>query len=645
MNAGLRNCIFLCSALLSTAALCADSDSIRWADQRADFLAARQALRAGQVARFEQLAARLRDYPLHIYLRYDELHARLADADAAEVRAFLAAAADSPLAARLRDDRLKLLAQQQRWPEFLAIYTADEADTALRCQYLRAIQDTPPTAAWLDAATELWTVGHSQPDACDVVFTTLSISPRITPDLIWKRLRLAMTENTVSLAAHLAKSLPAEQRSWAELWRSVYERPSTAATQPALQTDSPPAREILCHAAVRLARSDALAAQQWWTSLQDRFAFTPEQRAQTARAIALQAAYKRLPEAHHWLAKVPDAARDQDVRAWQARSALLHLDWYALAAAIGAMPPNEADEGEWRYWRAQAQIALGNSVAAQPLLQALATERSYHGFLAADALQREYSFKQRAITATDAELDALLQQHPALLRAGELRRAQLIYDARREWSFGTRDLPPRDLERAALLAHRWGWHDRAIFTAGRSGHLDDLELRFPVLHAREVQRAADNLHIDPSWVMGVMRQESAFIADVRSSAGALGLMQLMPGTGADMARLLKLPRPDSADLLQPDVNIRLGTHYLKKTLDSFGNKVLATAAYNAGPGRVRRWLPDTALPTPLWIDTIPFSETRGYVRNVLAYATIYDTRLQRPITPLRTRMPSRIEPH
>jgi soluble lytic murein transglycosylase len=359
----------------------------------------------------------------------------------------------------------------------------------------------------------------------------------------------------------------------------------------------------------------------------------------------LQAAYKRLPVAHRWLAEVPESARDADVRGWQARSALLHRDWRALVASIDAMPVDERKEGEWRYWWAQAQIQLGNGAAAQPELQALATERSFHGFLAADAMRLNYSFKHRPITATDAELAELQQRHPALLRAGELRRAQLIYDARREWSFGTRDLAPRDLERAALLAHRWNWHDRAIFTAGKSGHLDDLELRFPVLHAQEVMRVAAPLQIDPAWVMGVMRQESAFIVDVRSSAGALGLMQLMPGTGADMARLLKLPKPDSADLLQADTNIRLGSQYLKQTLDSLGNKVLATAAYNAGPGRVRRWLPDSEpMPTPLWVDTIPFSETRGYVRNVLAFATIYDTRLQRPITPLHTRMPANIAP-
>jgi len=197
------------------------------------------------------------------------------------------------------------------------------------------------------------------------------------------------------------------------------------------------------------------------------------------------------------------------VRGWQARSALLHRDWRTLVDTIDSMPAEERNEGEWRYWWAKAQQQLGNGAAALPVLQTLATERSYHGFLAADALQLKYSLKNRPITATDAELTELQQRTPALLRAGELRQAQLIYDARREWTFGTRDLTPRDLERAALLAHRWNWNDRAILTAGKSGHLDDLELRFPVLHAQEVMRVTAPLQLDPAWVMGVMRQESA----------------------------------------------------------------------------------------------------------------------------------------
>lgn len=629
---------FFSTVLLITPALAADPQ----AAQRVDFLAARQALRANQPERFAQLEARLRDYPLHIYLRYESLNRRLTTASAAEVQAFLAAAADSPLAERLRRDRLRLLAKQRRWPEFLALYRDEAADTELHCHYLQANRPSAPTPEWLDEVEALWLVGHSQPDACTTVFAALEASARMTPDMIWQRIRLAMAENAPGLAAFLAQSLPAAQRGWVDVWREVHARPSSAPAHARLRQDTAQAREILVHAAGRWARADAAAAHAWWTGIRDRYAFSDAQRAQALRAIALQAAYKRLPQALRWLAQVPESARDESLRDWQARSALLQRDWPALIAAVDSMPPDEADEGEWRYWRAQAQIRLGHAAAAQPLLEALAGERSFHGFLAADALGRAYALNRRPIVATDAELDELQARHPALLRAGELRRVQSIHDARREWSFGTRDLAPRDLERAALLAHRWGWHDRAIFTAGRSGHLDDLELRFPVLHADEVLRAAAALRLDPAWVMGVMRQESAFIADVRSAAGALGLMQLMPATGADMARLLKLPKPANADLLRPDMNIRLGTQYLRKTLDSLGNPVLATAAYNAGPGRVRRWLPTASLPTALWVDTIPFSETRGYVRNVLAFAIIYDARLDRPLTPLRARMPEAI---
>ncbi len=638
MRCLLRNCLFLCSVLLCTAAASNNVD-------RATFLAARHAWSAGQTIRFEQLAAQLRDYPLHIYLRYDALNARLATADNAEIQTFLNDAADSPLADRLRRSRLRLLAMRQRWPDFLALYTPELVDTELDCQYLLATQPTPPTAAWLDHVTLLWRVGHSQPAGCDALFMVFSASPQMTPSLIWERIRLAMAEGNLSLAAHLSKSLPEPERRWVDLWRAVHERPSSAATQHALQADTAQARAILAHAAGRWARNDVSAAYAMWSTVANRYAFTTEQRAQTLRTIALQAAYKRLPVAHRWLAAVPESARDETVRGWQARSALLHRDWRTLIDTIDSMPAEERHADEWRYWWVTAQQQLGNGAAALTVLQKLATERSYHGFLAADALHLKYSLNNRPIMATEVELAELLRRVPALLRAGELRQAQLIYDARREWTFGTRDMTPRDLERAALLAHRWNWHDRAIFAAGKSGHLDDLELRFPVLHAQEVMRVTAPLRLDPAWVMGVMRQESAFIVDIRSSAGALGLMQLMPGTAAEVARALKLPRPKPADLVQANTNIRLGSHYLKQTLDSLGNTVLATAAYNAGPGRVRRWLPATApMPTPLWIDTIPFSETRGYVRSVLAFATLYDMRLQRPIIPLQSRMPASITP-
>lgn len=642
MNVVLRKClVFVCASLLFSTALAADP----YAEDRARFLEARKAWSAGQSARFAQLAGQLRDYPLYPYLRHDQLNANLSQARDSDLREFLDKYADSPLAERLRRNWLAHLAKQHQWQRFLAFYVPEQASVELQCHYLRVTRSEPPTAGWLDAAQALWLVGKSQPDTCDPIFKVLSASPRMTEELVWARIGLAMQENTPSLASFLARMLPADQRRWVDVWREAHQHPASARAQPALHRDTHHTRMILAHAVQRLARTDADAAWDWWQDLRGSHAFTPEQQAQILRGVAMQTAIKRLPEGHERLAEVPEIARDRSLREWQARNALLYQNWRALLATLDGMPAEEQQADEWRYWRAQALLKIGERDTALGLLGELARERSYHGFLAADALGQTYQMSHRPIPAEESELADLQRRHPALTRAGELLRIGIIHDARREWAFGIRDLPPRDLELAAVLAHRWNWHDRAIITAGRSGNLDDLEMRFPLLHVQEVERTASQLDLDPAWIMGVMRQESAFMNDARSPAGALGLMQLMPATGSQMARMLKLPDPNAGTLLQADTNIRLGSNYLKHTLDSLGNKVLATAAYNAGPHRVRRWLPETeAIPSPLWVDTIPFSETRGYVRAVLAFATVYDERLQRPVQPLRARMPEKIEP-
>lgn len=629
----------LCVMLMSLAgAVSAATDT--FAEAREQFLEARKAFSQGHLARYEALANGLKDYPLYPYLRYDALRKDFGDVSDADMRAFLEQYAEGPLAVRLRSAWLNYLAKRQQWQRFLAFYVDDLESAELRCHQLSATRAQPVSAAWLESAEALWLVGRSQPNACDPVFAVLEASPRMTEALIWQRIRLAMDNNELSLASYLARMLPAKERKWVDLWRQIHHRPSTARQQPELRQDIPQAREILMHAVQRLGRGDAAEAHQWWEQLAAQYAFGASERAQVSRRIALYAAYQRLPQAHTWLAQVPASARDSDLRNWQARSALLQQDWQALLAAIEAMPEDEQTSSEWRYWRGRAQAQLGNRLQALPLFSELAQERSYHGFLAADFMNWNYSLEGQPIAVQEGELNALLKAHPSLVRARELYRADLNYDARREWHYGIRDLSERELELAAVLAHRWNWHDRAIITAARAGHQDDLDLRFPVLYEQEVTKMSKQLDLDPAWIMGVMRQESAFMADARSPAGALGLMQLMPATGNHMAKLLNLPKPSRHTLLQADANIRLGTNYLKHVLDDLGSEVLATAAYNAGPHRVRRWLPAQPLPASLWVDTIPFTETRGYVRGVLAFTTVYEARMQRPLTPLHKRMPS-----
>ena len=282
---------------------------------------------------------------------------------------------------------------------------------------------------------------------------------------------------------------------------------------------------------------------------------------------------------------------------------------------------------------------MGRQPEAEALYSALAEERSYYGFLAADRIGVPYNLYHAEVPASAAELSEM-RHRPGIQRAHELYRLGRMTDARREWRFVTRTLDRRGLQVAAKLADRWDWHDRAIFTLAKTEYWDDLSLRFPLTHRSQIETQARDAELDSAWVFAVVRQESAFMPDARSHAGALGLMQLMPATAKDQARRMQ-PRPSwqRRHLLEPDNNIRLGAAYLSRVYqDLYRHPVLATAAYNAGPGRVKRWLPDSDLPADLWIEMIPFSETRTYVRRVMTYTVIYEHRLQNEPTRISERL-------
>ncbi|MEK7796659.1 MAG: transglycosylase SLT domain-containing protein, partial [Pseudomonadota bacterium] len=311
---------------------------------------------------------------------------------------------------------------------------------------------------------------------------------------------------------------------------------------------------------------------------------------------------------------------------------------------------------QWRYWSARVLEASGHQgddsrdgggratqgavAEAQRLYAELARSRGYYGFLAADRLGEDYSMQHVAIDANPEELSVLLVR-PGMQMAQELYAVGQTVDARRQWNWSTRHLSNRELQVAAVIARQWGWHDRAILTVGRSQNLDDIELRFPLLYREPIEANAARSGIDPSWVYGVVRQESAFVTDARSHAGALGLMQLMPATGRLTGRRLGLRAYSQGAILNVENNLRLGVAYLKEVLDrNRGHQTLATASYNAGPHRVVSWIPDKALDADIWVETIPFNETREYVKNVMAYSAIYDYRMGQKPTRLTARMPA-----
>ena len=319
----------------------------------------------------------------------------------------------------------------------------------------------------------------------------------------------------------------------------------------------------------------------------------------------------------------PDNLAEQERRL---RAGLARRDWSRVADWVRRMPDLTEKRDRWLYWQGRAQAALGQEEAARATLAQAARERSLWGLMAADRLGLPYALEQRPVPAEPARVQRIAAT-PGVARIAALNRLGRDADMRREWRTLTHAMDPADLMAAAVVAQGLGWHDQAIFTLARTEYWDDLELRFPLAYRDLVEEQAWQTALPEDWIYAVIRQESVFNPTVASPVGALGLMQLMPGTARDLAIQLDLAVPDRAAILDPGLNIGLGSEYLARMRDRFGHAALATAAYNAGPQRVAQWLPAQCTDADLWIAAIPYAETRGYVERVLAYRAIYRARL------------------
>lgn len=608
--------------------------------QRQAFLAAERLLtRDGGVAdrtAYRALALTLGGYPLYPYLQARNLRQRLAAGVAEakqlddEVGAFLQRYDGLPPADRLRAAWVEHLAAARRWAQLLRVLPDGIGDARPECWRRRALLHSGRVDEALQGIEKVWLVGRSQPDNCDPLFARWRERGGFTAERVWRRFELAIDNGEERLATYLQRLLPAGRRALASLWLAVYRRPERVLDAGRFDGGNAEHLELIMRGVYRWARRDSVAAAAAWDRLLGRYRFPAGgSRDRLERRLALYVAGRGDPSAARRLATLPASAVDEQVEEWRVREALARHDWPAVSRSVDRMAPAGRASPRWRYWRARALEALGDRQNARSAYRQLVGMRDYHAFLAADRLGVDYQMRHSPLQAPD---EMTLARLPALQRAYEFWRLDRLPQARAEWRLAERGFDTAQQRAAAKLAQRWGWHDRAIAAAAKARDWDDLTLRFPLPYRQAVATYSREHAVDPAWIYAVMRQESLFQSDIRSGAGALGLMQLLPGTGRRIAHALGAPRPAANDLLRIDTNIRYGAYYLRQTMDDLqSNPLLATAAYNAGPRRVVAWLPrHTSVAADVWAETIPFRETRQYVQRVMEYAAVYRWRLQQP---------------
>ncbi|OGA46891.1 MAG: transglycosylase [Betaproteobacteria bacterium RIFCSPLOWO2_12_FULL_62_13] len=605
-----RLVLWVLLALSSAAAGAASRDD--------DFLAAREAFRVGDARKLELYAQRFEGHLLEPYVTYWRLRTRLEEASPDDIRAFIDASRDSPLSERLRNDWLKLLGKNRQWDLFEAeLPHAVNEDIEITCYSLQSRVRIDTLA--LREARPLWFVSRELPDSCTPLFDALAASQQLSTDDVWARIRLALEGGQVGLAGRLAAYLPKGQTPDARALRLVSSNPGAYLEKKKFEFKSRAGRETAMFAVHRLARTSPPQAAAHWARLEERF--SDEDRAYVWGLIAYFGAMRHDANALAWYARAADLSDLQ--LAWKARAALRARDWEEVLAAIDAMTPRESEEANWRYWKARALKALGKSEEAEMILKPLAAEFNFYGQLAVEELGGKITAPATLFKPSSEDMGAI-GRLPSVRRALELYRLNLRLEGIREWLWTIRAFDDKQLLAAAEVARRHEIYDRAINTADRTVALHDFELRYLAPYREVLKARTGELGLDEAWVYGLIRQESRFIAGARSRAGASGLMQLMPATAKWVAKKLGLKNWRWSEVTEIDTNVSLGTYYLRHVLDTLdGQPVLASAAYNAGPGRARTWRGGTAIEGAVYAETIPFNETRDYVKKVMSNATYY----------------------
>jgi len=595
---------------------------------RATFVRALTQVQASSAASDPSDSEALRNYPLYPYLQAARLRKALDGPTATlgavdeRVAAFLGRFDREPVTRGLWQAWLSSLAERKQWSTFLQQYREASASDAQRCQQLTARIELERLENLSRDVARQWLSAQRLPE-CEQPFDWLRATGGLSPELIEQRAKLILDKGNAPFARTVIAELPARRAAPLLQWASMLENPQRTIDALIASPQTPVDSATLLAGWSRLARRDQQAAEDRYDSLLRSRSLDEKAASPYALALALPLSWSRDSTSLAYFAKVQPGDFDDTALEWRARAALWAEDWPLVAKAIAAMSDTNRETARWRYWAARAAEQGKDQSLARQLYTSVLTDDNYYSAMAAARLQQPVTPHPEKIVKDEVaqrEIEAM----PAFVRAHELLLANMQREAYTEWQFGSESLSDPLRTQSIHVANRWGWYDLAVATATQQRVFNDYALLYPRPFDREVHDAARTAALEPELIYGVLRQESLYRTEAVSSAGAYGLLQLLPATARRTAQHLKRPKPKVAELFIPSVNVTLGAGQLRMLLDRFGDQTpVALAGYNAGPNAAARWLPPQAIGPDIWIENIPYNETRGYVQRVLWHSIVF----------------------
>jgi soluble lytic murein transglycosylase len=618
---------------------CFGMGSVLAADGDDEFLRARTAFDRKNAIALSEYVQRLQsdNYILASYAEYWLQSLNLEEADNQSVLDFINLHNDYPFANKLRGEYLKKVAKNQEWEAFSAEidqYTGDDA--AIACYAAEAKAIAGDKTALEAAKPTLWMQPKEQPGTCVSLYDRMQAAGVLTEDDVIARFRLALADSRISLAKSIIKRSKYYDASQFKAIDKAYYSPTAVIDKKLVSLKTKFGREVNLFALNRLAKNDSYAAFSAYNKIESQL--QPEEQSYFYGRLANYAAQRHEIEALQWYAKTDETVLNKEQLAWYARIAMRNLNWEKLLAAVNKMDATQATEPPWRYWKARALKERKELLEANTLFAKLSTERHFYGWLAQEEMDGFISAAPVAFKTNEQDV-AAIASNVAFQRVEALQNLDMRVEAKAEWVLAVKDFDDKQFLAAAAFASRKKWYDLSVSTADKTTETHDFALRYPTPYRDLMKPAAKEQNIDEAWVYGITRQESRFMHYAKSGVGASGLMQLMPATARWAASRAGISHYNNNMIHELDTNVALGTYYLRYTLDTFnGQEAMATAAYNAGPNRAKKWAAAVPLEGAIYAENIPFTETRLYVQRVLANAHLYAKQLGLKPMPLKSRL-------